>query len=576
MLMSVVTWLVIPALSALLYWSRALPGKGWKAALIKLLLVVSVADWLTFATVKNIFPTLEWMWQAVGLAPNIYQQYAAASAGYALAGVALHLLLTATGLCRVKVRDVPAPHLNEKAKTWASAAFAAALFLFNFVRIFDNNFWGDEAFSIRLAQMSVPEMLQATAEDVHPPLYYLFMILGYRCFGNAAWGYHLISVLACAALLAAAFFWVRKRFGTTAFVVFAALSTLMPTAFRNNVEVRMYSFAALFVTLAYISFYEILNSGKKSAYAAFTVFSLCAAYTHYYALISVGFLYLVLLWLAWRKRLAVRPVLIACGATVVAYLPWLFMFIQTMKRTAESFWIAYVPSFGDGLNSVFEQQSAWLNTLFQAMLIAALLWSLRGNIQAWLMKTPCSWSDLAVWSVAGMLMLAGTILTGVAVSTLVRPVFLLRYLYPVCVTSWLLFAVLLSRVPLRRAASLLVVLSLLLVQLPADLRTYRAEMEEETLCEYTLQQNQFDSDTVLLTDISHFSWTILSYYYPENENKALNMDESLEPQRQYALFLSTPLTEEQSEWLAEQGRAAAPAPFEGLLGTSTVYIYKVQ
>ena len=44
MLMSVVTWLVIPALSALLYWSRALPGKGWKAALIKLLLVVSVAD----------------------------------------------------------------------------------------------------------------------------------------------------------------------------------------------------------------------------------------------------------------------------------------------------------------------------------------------------------------------------------------------------------------------------------------------------------------------------------------------------------------------------------------------------
>ena len=126
------------------------------------------------------------------------------------------------------------------------------------------------------------------------------------------------------------------------------------------------------------------------------------------------------------------------------------------------------------------------------MLIAALLWSLWGNIQAWLKKTPCSWSDLAVWFVAGMLMLAGTILTGVAVSTLVRPVFLLRYLYPVCVTSWLLFAVLLSRVPLRRAASLLVVLSLLLVQLPADLRTYRAEMEEEALCEYTLQQNQFD------------------------------------------------------------------------------------
>lgn len=576
MLMSVVTWLVIPAFSVLLYWHRALAGEGWKALLVKLLLVISVADWLTFATVKNIFPTIGWIWTSIGLAPNIYQQYLAASAGYALAAALLHLVVTRTGLRRVKLRDFPLSILSEKAKTWAGAGFAGALFLFNFVRIFDNNFWGDEAFSIRLAQMSVPEMLQATAEDVHPPLYYLFVILGYRCFGNVGWGYHLVSLLAYALLVAVAFFWVRKRFGTMAFVVFATLSSLLPMAFRNNVEVRMYSFAALFVALAYISFYEILRSEKRSAYVAFAVSALCAAYTHYYALVSVAFFYLALLWLAWRKRLAARPVLAVCAATVAAYLPWLFMFVQTMKRTAGSFWITYVPSLGDGLNSVFEQQSGWLNTLFQVFLVAALLWSLRGNIAAWLDKTAGTWSEFAIWAVAGLLALVGTILAGIGVSALTRPVFLLRYLYPVCVTSWLLLAALLSKVPLRKAMSLFVILSLLLIQLPADGKVYAAEMAEETRSEYTLQQNRFDGETVILTDIAHYSWTILDYYYPENESRDLDLGETLDPKERYALFLSSPLTEEQDEWLQKQGRRAAQGPFEGLIGTYEVYIYDVQ
>lgn len=58
--------------------------------------------------------------------------------------------------------------------------YAFLLFLMNFIRIFDNAFWGDEGFSIRLAQMTVGDMA-ATAADVHPPLYYLFVQLLYPC-----------------------------------------------------------------------------------------------------------------------------------------------------------------------------------------------------------------------------------------------------------------------------------------------------------------------------------------------------------------------------------------------------------
>lgn len=68
---------------------------------------------------------------------------------------------------------------------WLLYLYALVLFAMHFVRIFDNSFWGDEGFSIGLAQMNVFEMLQVTAADNHPPLYYLFTQLLYHPSGQS-------------------------------------------------------------------------------------------------------------------------------------------------------------------------------------------------------------------------------------------------------------------------------------------------------------------------------------------------------------------------------------------------------
>ena len=67
---------------------------------------------------------------------------------------------------------------------WLLYLYALVLFAMHFVRIFDNSFWGDEGFSIGLAQMNVFEMFQVTAADNQPPLYYLFTQLLYHLLGN--------------------------------------------------------------------------------------------------------------------------------------------------------------------------------------------------------------------------------------------------------------------------------------------------------------------------------------------------------------------------------------------------------
>ena len=105
-------------------------------------------------------------------------KYLALTCALALAGVLAERLLA-----RAQAAFRLPEWLARTAWLWA-ALLAAVLFGLHFARIFDNNFWGDEGFSIRLARQTIPEMLESTAEDVHPPLYYLILMGFNRLLGN--------------------------------------------------------------------------------------------------------------------------------------------------------------------------------------------------------------------------------------------------------------------------------------------------------------------------------------------------------------------------------------------------------
>ena len=64
-------------------------------------------------------------------------------------------------------------------KTKLFYLYVFVLFVMNFIRIFDNSFWADEGYSISLAKMSIADMINATANDVHPPLHYFLIQIIY-------------------------------------------------------------------------------------------------------------------------------------------------------------------------------------------------------------------------------------------------------------------------------------------------------------------------------------------------------------------------------------------------------------
>ncbi|MGM9545176.1 MAG: hypothetical protein ACI3VI_01230, partial [Vescimonas sp.] len=103
--------------------------------------------------------------------------------------------------------------------TLALLAWTMLLFRLNYRRIYDNTFWLDENWSIRLARMPLAEMLRLTAQDVHPPLYYLLVMAMNRLFGDNGPAYHLSALLPYMGILLLACTEVRKNCGMGAALV---------------------------------------------------------------------------------------------------------------------------------------------------------------------------------------------------------------------------------------------------------------------------------------------------------------------------------------------------------------------
>lgn len=240
--------------------------------------------------------------------------------------------------------------MNKKTVERVTAGF---LYLFVFVMLgitvwlcWNESFWSDEAFSLQIIKHSYASIIKITAGDVHPPLYYfilkfivdmvrfLFPEISSVIVGKC------VSVLPVLILIVISWFVVRNEWGLLTAAIFAMSVIGMPHLMYYAIEIRMYSWGMLFVTLAFLEAYRVTKYRKTIDWVWFTVFGLCAAYTQYFALIEVAFAYLYLLVffiISDRKR--IKEWLIIAVVTIVCYLPWLGCVISQVAKVNQEYWI---------------------------------------------------------------------------------------------------------------------------------------------------------------------------------------------------------------------------------------------
>ena len=313
--------------------------------------------------------------------------------------------------------------------------------------------WYDELFTMGFIEQPVGRLLELAARDVHPPLYYLIVkavVEAVHFFApgvNSVMIAKAVSVLPYFGLLGYAAVLVRKRDGWLCAGLTAFCLLAMPQMSNYTTEIRMYGWALFFLTAAFWHVREILLTGKRKHWAAFFIYAVCAAYCHYFAAVSAFCLYVALaVLLLWRKRSfrlkTLAPWFLCAALSVLVYLPWLPSAISQVAAVREDYWILplTLSCFGGCVKFVLKPSTGYqIPDYVLAVLLFACLFLLL--VRAFLnrKKEERAWEE-AVYASCGIWVLAGTALFGIAVSFLMRPVFVYRYMLPALGGFWYCFA----------------------------------------------------------------------------------------------------------------------------------------
>ncbi len=198
-------------------------------------------------------------------------------------------------------------------------------------------------------------------------------------------------------------------------------------------QIRMYTWAALFVFISAIYAYRLSKDpcGCRNR-IVFVLFSILAAYTHYFALFAVAMINLFLL-IGYHKKLdktALKHWMLNAVVQLTAYIPGGYIFLhQIMLGGADWITVDYpdlVFDFvsyyflGDVLKEYFEYRS----TLYSVIgCIALLFFVIVGICLYRRMKTDCTATKAAK---IAFLIYISVILFSLAIS-LVRPIYYARY-----------------------------------------------------------------------------------------------------------------------------------------------------
>src|SRR5579859_3230965 len=143
--------------------------------------------------------------------------------------------------------------------------------------------WADEGSAIVLAQHSLSEISLATAQNVHPVLYYWMLHIWMELFGTGVVAVRSLSALCGALTVGMTFLIGRRWFGHSAACIAAVAALVSPLALYYSQETRMYMLATFLGTLTWLLCECWLLSPRPAWLFGYALAAAAMIATHYYA-----------------------------------------------------------------------------------------------------------------------------------------------------------------------------------------------------------------------------------------------------------------------------------------------------
>lgn len=367
--------------------------------------------------------------------------------------------------------------------------------------------WTDETYTFALINHGFADIWRLTAADVHPPLYYFLLKLFLQLFGYSLTAAKVFSIIPYGLLIAIGGFQLRKLFCAKTSVLFMILFLLFPFSMRYAVEVRMYSLAAFFVFMNALYAYRSWKKQKLSDWIIFAIFGAGAAYTHYYAMVSVGILYGLLFLHVFRSnRRLLKYWSLSVLLLLVMYLPWGKCFItQLIYKVNHEYWIEPInlEIVIDYVCRLFGSSGIFAYVVFSGgCYTAALVYILWKKDR----------KDILI-AVSSLAVPVCTIGIGIAASVLIRPVFIIRYVVPAVPLLVFFMAYVVGRMEKKILAAVILTVSLVGGGSAFARNLYTEYEMRECTCMFEEEYDFVDAYYVN-DDVSEHIPHVISYYRP--------------------------------------------------------------
>lgn len=210
----------------------------------------------------------------------------------------------------------------------------------------DKNLWFDEVYSWKISQNNVTGIISATAGDIHPPLYYIVLKLWTNIFSDNIASMRLLSCLFGILSLILIYKLSKKFLGSDLQIIFVLLLyTVSPLNIYYSQEVRMLNLNLLLCLGSVFYFFNFLEKQNIKSGIIYTLYSILAIYTHYFAfliLFTQLFIVLIKFFLDVKDKKPLFNFLKYFFVIFLFYSPWIGVFIdQTSKgqpwRTEQTF-----------------------------------------------------------------------------------------------------------------------------------------------------------------------------------------------------------------------------------------------
>lgn len=393
---------------------------------------------------------------------------------------------------------------NRNYKIYINIFFVFLLSVMVISLAFNRSVWLDEGFSLRWSMWPKESFWERIKLDVCP-LYLIMLRIIQTVTGESIYAAKLFSALPIIIIFIVAYKFVRSEFGNRAMFFLCLFITSVPTIMARAVEVRMYTWAYLWVVLGSIQMYYLMqekNSTKN--WMMFIVYSLAASYTHYFAVFTMGVIYigLFLFFLFKGNRKELLKWCVCFGITVLGYLPWVPNVLRQSESSTTS-WIKDTNSIMDVFRSMFHTNIPRMDT-YCILLLAAFV--LLGVILFLYYK-----KKELYWSLVCISALFFVALFGMIFQIISRPILTGKYLtIPLCVTI-LGMSSLCKYINKYIVAMMCMVFVLFSGVVYVD--TFQKEYGTKTEETLAFAEENFKEDDIIVSNAGSLS-SVIPYYFP--------------------------------------------------------------